>query len=208
MSIKKKMGMGIATGALGLALVGGGSFAAFNDVEALDSNFKAGTLDLTVNDGAERVFDLSNLKPGDHFTEKVVLKNDGSLTFKDIIAEVTFENFKNGKDAPEGGENSAEEFLSQFTVDIKQDGTLVDNNIPLTALQTHSASGYPIASGLSSGQETNFEFTITFENDPDKESGEYVQNVYQGDSVDVVMNFEATQQAGENLTPQNDPVAK
>ncbi|WP_163526926.1 TasA family protein [Halobacillus ihumii] len=207
MSIKKKMGMGIATGALGLALVGGGSFAAFNDVEALDNSFAAGTLDLTVNDGAEKVFSLSNLKPGDSFTEKVVLENDGSLTFKDIIAKITFENFTDDLETPEGGENSAEDFLSQFTVDIKQDGTLVDDNIPLTALQTHSAGGYHFAQGLSSGQETNFEFTIKFKDDQTKESGEYVQNVYQGDSVDVVMNFEATQQAGENRS-ENDPAAE
>ena len=33
MSLKKKLGLGIATAALGMSLVGGGTYAYFNDVE-------------------------------------------------------------------------------------------------------------------------------------------------------------------------------
>ena len=35
MSIKKKLAMGVMTGALGLTLVGGGTYAAFNDTARL-----------------------------------------------------------------------------------------------------------------------------------------------------------------------------
>ena len=48
MSIKKKLAMGIATGALAVSMIGGGTYAYFNDVEANNSNFAAGTLDINV----------------------------------------------------------------------------------------------------------------------------------------------------------------
>ena len=49
MSIKKKLAMGIATGALAVSMIGGGTYAYFNDVETSENTFAAGTLDLAVN---------------------------------------------------------------------------------------------------------------------------------------------------------------
>lgn len=83
MSIKKKMGTGILAGALGLSLVGGGTWAAFNDVEAVDNTFAAGTLDLVTNE--EALFNVSNLKPGDYFTKTLELTNNGSLDINEIL---------------------------------------------------------------------------------------------------------------------------
>ena len=49
MSLKKKLGMGVASAALGLSLIGGGTFAYFSDKEVSNNTFAAGTLDLTLD---------------------------------------------------------------------------------------------------------------------------------------------------------------
>ena len=49
MSLKKKLGLGIASAVLGISLIGGGTFAYFSDTEVSNNTFAAGTLDLAVN---------------------------------------------------------------------------------------------------------------------------------------------------------------
>ena len=55
MSLKKKLAMGAMTGALGLSLVGGGTYAAFSDTETASNTFAAGELDIKLKeqDGTE-----------------------------------------------------------------------------------------------------------------------------------------------------------
>ncbi|HLR61590.1 MAG TPA: TasA family protein, partial [Lentibacillus sp.] len=43
MGIKKQMGMGIMSAALGLSLIGGGTYAYFSDSEQTQNTFAAGT---------------------------------------------------------------------------------------------------------------------------------------------------------------------
>ena len=49
MTIKKKLGLSVATAALGLSLIGGGTYAYFSDQEVTQNTFAAGTLDLAIN---------------------------------------------------------------------------------------------------------------------------------------------------------------
>src|SRR5690606_23821899 len=83
MSIKKKLGLGLASAALGLSLVGGGTFAYFNDVEATNNTFAAGTLDLAVN--PTTIIDVSNIKPGDWMPRTFQLENNGTLDISSVI---------------------------------------------------------------------------------------------------------------------------
>lgn len=62
MSLKKKLGMGVASAALGLSLIGGGTFAYFSDKEVSNNTFAAGTLDLTLD--PTTLVDIKDLKPG------------------------------------------------------------------------------------------------------------------------------------------------
>ena len=62
MSLKKKLGMGVASAALGLSLIGGGTFAYFSDKEVSNNTFAAGTLDLTLD--PKTLVDIKDLKPG------------------------------------------------------------------------------------------------------------------------------------------------
>lgn len=50
MGMKKKLSLGVASAALGLALVGGGTWAAFNDIKSKDATFASGTLDLSAKE--------------------------------------------------------------------------------------------------------------------------------------------------------------
>ncbi|GER68553.1 hypothetical protein BpJC7_31420 [Weizmannia acidilactici] len=76
MGIKKKLGMGVATAALGLSLIGGGTYAYFSDQVDTSNTFAAGTLDLAAS--PTTIIDVSNLKPGDTITRTFNLENKGS----------------------------------------------------------------------------------------------------------------------------------
>lgn len=120
MSIKKKIGMGVASAALGLSLVGGGTWAAFNDTATINNHFAAGTLDLDVaKSGSKPIsFDLTNMKPGDNVQRIFTLKNSGTLAIKEVLLNVTANNFVDDLDAVNGGQNSQKQYLSQFEVNF------------------------------------------------------------------------------------------
>jgi spore coat-associated protein N len=121
MGIKKKLGLGMASAALGLSLVGGGTFAYFNDVDTLNNKFANGVLDLkiTPHEDLPINFDLSNLKPGDSIQRMFKLDADGTLAIQKVYMALTAnaDDFKDGHSAALNGNVPAmREFLSQFRV--------------------------------------------------------------------------------------------
>jgi spore coat-associated protein N len=113
MSVKKKLGLGVASAALGLSLVGGGTWAAFNDTATINNHFAAGTLDLEVgkvNQAAN--FDLGNMKPGDEVKRVFILKNKGSLAIKEVLLNTTAKDFVKGA----GSNDNLKAYLSQFEI--------------------------------------------------------------------------------------------
>jgi len=88
MNIKKKLAMGIATGALAVSMIGGGTYAYFNDVETSTNTFAAGTLDLAVN--PTTIIDVNNLKPGDWMPRHFKLENDGSLDISQVLLSTSY----------------------------------------------------------------------------------------------------------------------
>ncbi|WP_226086874.1 TasA family protein [Mesobacillus sp. S13] len=113
MSVKKKLGLGVASAALGLSLVGGGTWAAFNDTATINNHFAAGTLDLVVgkvNQAAN--FDLGNMKPGDSVKRVFTLNNNGSLAIKEVLLNTTASGFSSGV----GTNADMNAFLSQFEI--------------------------------------------------------------------------------------------
>ncbi|PRT09086.1 cell division protein FtsN, partial [Bacillus toyonensis] len=83
MSLKKKLGVGVVSAALGLSLIGGGTYAYFSDQVVTNNAFAAGTLDLAMQPTTS--LNLENLKPGDKILKKFNLKNSGTLDIKDIM---------------------------------------------------------------------------------------------------------------------------
>ncbi len=127
MNVKKKLVSGAMAATMGLSLVGGGTFAAFNDVENVDASIAAGelNLDLSSYDGPID-FQVSDLKPGDTMTRYINLKNTGSLAIKDVLMSVdsaSFEDYNPGEgDSDIYGENSKLDYLEQFKVSVVKVG--------------------------------------------------------------------------------------
>ncbi len=259
MTIKKKLGLGVASAALGLSLIGGGTWAAFNDVENLSNNVAAGTLDLEIEDDVLegkpvlKTFNLSNLKPGDEFSREFKLANRGTLAIKDVWLDVIPSGFTNGTNefVSQHGQtdNDADgkglEFLDQFAVELVVSGTesasspynliektdnvtlrdLVEGTNMPTGLEIDNTGGnFRLDLAPSNGSQDdkwdgipvdpadfeNVKFTISMINDTAKVTdpaslafGEYTQNKYQGDKIDVQFQFEATQWDGTIFDANN-----
>jgi spore coat-associated protein N len=116
MGIKKKLGLGIASAALGLSLVGGGTFAYFSDQATIHNGFAAGTLNLEVGKYPDTQwpvnFDLSNLRPGDTVERTFDLKNTGSLAIENTFLDFSKVSVSN----PLNTGATDDDFLSALTV--------------------------------------------------------------------------------------------
>jgi predicted ribosomally synthesized peptide with SipW-like signal peptide len=76
--MKKILGLALAA-ILVMAMVAGGTWAYFNDVEASDTNaITAGKLDITLGT-SEYSTDIDNIKPGDTHTVTIDVTNAGTL---------------------------------------------------------------------------------------------------------------------------------
>ncbi len=208
------MGLGILAGALGVSLIGGGTWAAFNDVETLDNKFASGTLDLTTSQSV--LFDLDNLKPGDTFTKTLTLGNNGSLAIDDIFVTTTVSGWAdkkytklplsglNGKD---DGENTQEEFLSQFDVVIKRGNDVVYNGTAagLSSLTNAEISGSGAAAAIAPAGSVTYTFEVEFDNKTQTypSSRFQEQNKFQDEGASFSLKFEGTQMPGENRSTNN-----
>ncbi|WP_370294504.1 TasA family protein [Rossellomorea marisflavi] len=225
MSIKKKLGLGVATAALGLSLIGGGTFAAFNDVKTINNHFASGTLKLDVKGGKNQPvnFDLANMKPGDSVERIFKLRNVGSVAIKDVLMNVRAEKFNNGNNG-----STLEDYLRQFEIKLfkvdqdhegysyGRESILESKDVTLYDLYTGNLDGKvkkeylvnnrinlaPIGSkhtnqGLISDSKNSVKIEIAFKNDKEKnEAGEYVQNQFMNNSINFFFDLEATQWKG------------
>lgn len=93
MEIKKKLGMALATTALGAMLIGGGTFALFTSTASNEGNtFTAGTLtieDVTGGAAFSQSLYFDNLAPGDSENAALTIRNTGSLDAFVRISGVT-----------------------------------------------------------------------------------------------------------------------
>lgn len=194
MSMKKKLGMGVATAVLGLGLIGGGTFAYFSDTAEATGNFAAGTLDLNAN--PTTVIDVKDIKPGDWMTRSFNLANDGSLD----IAEI---NLATNYTVTGEGNNEGQDFGDHIQVNFLYNADKVDGVIYSTTLSELKnlspdviegnilspwlgERGGKLAAGTSDKLYVQFEFV---ENNED-------QNIFQGDSLELEWTFEGKQGKG------------
>lgn len=206
MGIKKKLGMGVMTGALGLSLIGGGTFAAFNDVEGAQGTYSAGELDLSLGH-LNKSLGVKNMVPGDTISRSFEIMNSGNVDIAEVLFDVDAEFFSG--DAVNGGNETPEDFYGQFNITMfDSDGrNILEDEFgdSTTMAELISAESFDIASGdgfdKKDGENRDSD-TITIEvefvedgTDADGD-GEYDQNKYQGNSATLDFNFEATQKAG------------
>lgn len=123
MKIKRNLLSGSLAACLGLSLISGGTWAAFNDKETATASVQAGTLDLKVYQvaGEEDTFNVSNLKPGDSMVRVFGIDNIGSLAIKEVLLSAMATNFVNGTNEyveDTGLDNTLDEYLDQFQVQL------------------------------------------------------------------------------------------
>ncbi|MEH7121930.1 TasA family protein [Bacillus sp. JJ1773] len=207
MSIKKKLGLGVASAALGLSLIGGGTWAAFNDVETMQNRIASGTIDLQIGKQVEGAMKVTKLIPGDTMTRQFELQNHGTLNIDKVLLSVN----------PVG--QTDPDFLGEFAVTmLNSDGKNLlagitgtgvrDDNSPYVSIQdviSHAnAGGFDITNGKLPknpsipGRDVDIiDITVEFVNKEAKDAaGKYVQNKYQGKVAEFRFVFEATQEAG------------
>ncbi|MFP5115016.1 TasA family protein [Bacillaceae bacterium C204] len=195
MSIKKKLGLGAASAALGLALIGGGTYAYFNDKAETTSKFANGTLDL--NAAPTTIIDVDNLKPGDTMFRSFQLKNDGSLDIAKILLATDY----SVTDAK--GDNAGEDFGSHIRVNFLINGDKAEVPVWSTTLADLKSmspdvieekfwtpwwaeNGGKLAAHTSDTLYVQYEFV---DNNQD-------QNKFQGDSLELKWTFDGKQGAG------------
>ncbi|MFE4712870.1 MULTISPECIES: TasA family protein [Paenibacillus] len=193
MGIKKTLGLGVASAALGLSLIGGGTFAYFSDTAESTATFAAGTLDLNTN--PEQNVNLSNLKPGDIAVRSFTLQNNGTLDIKELKLATTY----NVTDA--NTNNGSEDLGAHFKVKLLDSsytsGPITGHVVGEATLKDlQNNPGYDLVAnafpgGISAAQSKTLKLAFEFvENGQD-------QNIFQGDSVAVTLTFNAKQGAGE-----------
>ncbi|WP_027725328.1 TasA family protein [Tuberibacillus calidus] len=203
MGIKAKLSMGVACAALGLSLIGGGTYAYFHDAVETNNTFAAGTLDLSVKPST--IIDVNNLKPGDWMNRTFVLKNEGSLPIKSVnlLTDYTVIDAK-GDNTEDMGKYIRVNFLKNLDKDGILDG---DENVIASATLDELKGEAPDAvknylrnilhlldgedSGLKVGDSDKMYVQFEFvDNHKD-------QNQFQGDSVKLKWTFDAQQTEGE-----------
>jgi spore coat-associated protein N len=196
MNIKKTLGLGVVSAALGLTLVGGGTFAYFSDTAQSSASFNNGTLNL--NSDPSVIVDLTNLKPGDFITRDFKLKNDGTLDISKVllktVSEVTDVNNDNGSF------NLKDYIAVTFLInnDKKEPEVLVKTLSELENLSPDLVERGIIGwiaggekSGLKAGTQDKLSVQFAFVDNFQP------QNYFQGDKLKLKWTFEAKQGAGE-----------
>ncbi len=192
MGIKHKLGLGIASAALGLSLVGGGTFAYFSDTAEANSTFAAGTLDLNAN--PTELLSVNNLKPGDYMIRTFKLENNGSLDIKKVLLDTSYE-------VTDAKGDNADDFGNHIKVDFLYNADKGSDVIYSTTLADLKNMKDPDAvargwikgeKGLEAGTKDDFIVMFTFEDNKQD------QNMFQGDSLALKWTFNAKQGAGES----------
>jgi spore coat-associated protein N len=195
MSLKKKLGMGIASAALGISLVGVGTFAYFSDTEVTSGSFAAGTLDLSAD--PTTIIEVNNIKPGDTMLRSFDLENGGSLDIASITLDTSYSvtDANGGSNVEDLGEHIRVNFLlnaDKLDVPIYST-TLADlQGLSPDVIEGNIFSGWLAERGgkLAAGSKDKLYVQYEFvDNGAD-------QNEFQGDSLSLTWTFNAGQGAG------------
>lgn len=193
MGIKKQLSLGVMSAALGLSLVGGGTYAYFSDSEVTDSTFAAGTLDLAADPST--IIDVDNIKPGDTVLRSFELQNNGSLDIGKVTLDTAYTvNDVNSDNQEDLGKYIKVEFL--YNADELSEviyETTLEELKDMTPEAVNQHIFYPdfgdkgLPAGSIDDLVVKFEFV---DNNED-------QNEFQGDSLELNWTFNAKQTEGE-----------
>ncbi|WP_019377446.1 CalY family protein [Virgibacillus halodenitrificans] len=193
MGIKKQLGMGIMSAALGISLIGGGTYAYFSDSEQTSNTFAAGTLNLAVN--PTTIVEVDNLQPGSSITRNFELQNNGSLDIRKVYLESAYTvNDAHNNNTEDFGEHIQVQFL--YNAD-KFDEVIFETTLAelkdMSPEAVNESIFYPEfgEQGLEAGSVDDLTVKFNFlDNGGD-------QNQFQGDSLQLNWTFNAEQGESE-----------
>ncbi|ALX49969.1 CalY family protein [Lentibacillus amyloliquefaciens] len=192
MGVKKQLGIGVMTAALGLSLIGGGTYAYFSDSETTNNTFAAGTLDLAVE--PTQVIEVDNIQPGDSMTRNFELQNNGSLAIDKVLLETNYSvTDAEGDNTGDFGDHIQVEFLynADKLDEVIYQTTLAElKNMSPEAVNEHVFDPV-LEDGLEPGSLDDLVVKFNF-----IDNGEN-QNQFQGDSLNLEWTFNAQQAADD-----------
>ena len=205
----KRILMSLMTVALVSALIGGGIYAYFSDVETSTGNtFTAGTLDLIVSDDDPLTvhFEVTDTYGGVSGSDDWLLKNDGSIAGSLDITFSSIVDAENGVNEPEDADPGEDGTVALPGVDgelaevlalliyidennddtyVALDDTLIYDGFVKPGLEAEQLSNYAMAANYGSGNDkaVRIEWSI--------DSG--VGNKIQSDSAGFDIEFQLLQ---------------
>ncbi len=193
MGVKKKLGIGVASAAIGLSLLAGGTYSYFSDEVTSNNTFAAGTLDLSVE--PTEIVNLENMAPGDTVEEVFELQNLGTLDIEKVLLETNYSiTDVEGNNTEDFGKHINVEFL--YNVDQVNEVIYQTSLYDLKSMTPEAVSDEVFSpllgeDGLEAG--TSDDLIVKFEFvDNGKD-----QNRFQGDSLNLAWTFNALQGDGE-----------
>lgn len=194
MGIKKQLGVGVMSAALGLSLIGGGTYAYFSDSQVTSNTFAAGTLDLAAD--PTEIISVDNIKPGDSMIRTFELENNGSLDISKVFLETNYTVIDTKSDnTKDFGKFIEVEFLynADKLDEVIYSATLAElQNMTPEAINEHIFYPQFGDKGLPAGSLDDFAVKFNFVDNGEK------QNQFQGDSLQLEWTFNAKQTTGEN----------
>ncbi|MEW9674784.1 CalY family protein [Lentibacillus sp. L22] len=193
MGIKKQLGMGVMSAALGIALIGGGTYAYFSSSETTNNTFAAGKLDLSVQ--PTTVIDVDELQPGDSVIRDFELQNNGTLDMNKVLLETDYSVIDDkGDNTDDFGKYIQVEFLynADQLNEVIYETTLAELK-DMDPEVVHDEVFSPLLGkkGLEAGDEHDLVVKFKFIDDGKD------QNQFQGDSLNLEWTFNAQQTAGD-----------
>lgn len=193
MGIKKQLGMGVMSAALGIALIGGGTYAYFSSSETTNNTFAAGKLDLSVQ--PTTVIDVDELQPGDSVIRDFELQNNGTLDMNKVLLETDYSVIDDkGDNTDDFGKYIQVEFLynADQLNEVIYETTLAElKDMDPEAVHDEVFSPLLGKKGLEAGDEHDLVVKFKFIDDGKD------QNQFQGDSLNLEWTFNAQQTAGD-----------
>lgn len=192
MTLKKKLGIGIASAIMGTALISGGTYAYFSDKEASNNTFASGKLDLTANPTA--IIDVNNLKPGDTIIRDFELVNSGTLDIEKVLlySEYSVKDAK-GDNTEDFGDHIKVTILRNMDKGhaiIKEKKLSELTGKPSVPVNNDALSERVDEKGIKAGNKDTFKVKFEF-----VDNGQN-QNQFQGDTLELKWTFDALQTAG------------
>lgn len=195
MSIRKKIGVSLASAALGFTLIVGGTFAYFSHQVVTENTFAAGTLDLSID--PDVIINIDNLKPGDSMVREFILSNDGSLDIQNVHLDTSYTVIDpDANNTDDFGKHIQVNFLWNWDQESEPifETTLYDlkNLDPDVVKRDIWDPLWEQKGGLDVGE--THEFWVQFEFIDNNDD----QDMFQGDRLELEWIFNATQTDGED----------